>query len=133
MARQRVLHKTSPLELWNVMDEAVLHRTAGSPEIMREQYERVVKLCELPNVTIQILSYEAGAHPATSGSFAILRFPNRLYDDAVYIETMTTGAYIEDEREVHHYSLGFDRVRAIALSRDESLAMIKQAATRWRD
>lgn len=130
LARQPLLHRANPLELWTVMDEAVLRRTVGTPKVMREQYDRVVELAELPNVTIQVLSYDAGAHPATSGSFTILKFPNRMFDDAVYVEAMTTGAYIEEDREVHHYSLAFDHIRAIALSPDESLDMIKQAAAR---
>lgn len=130
MARQRVLHRETPLELWNVMDQAVLERTVGSPEVMRTQLEQLIALSELPNVTIQVLPFETGAHPATSGSFTILRFPNRLFDDAVYVETMTSDTYIENEWQVHRYSLGFDHVRAIALSPDESLIMIKQMASK---
>lgn len=128
LARQAILERPERPALWCVLDEAILHRVIGGPETMRAQYERVIELAELPNVTLQVLPFEVGAHPVTSGTFAILRFPSRFFDDVVYVEEMASGLYVESEKEVHRYSLAFDHVRAIALSPDESLALIKRSA-----
>ncbi|MCO5985921.1 DUF5753 domain-containing protein [Actinoallomurus spadix] len=70
LARQRVRHRERPLELWNVMDQAVLERSIGSPEIMRAQYEQLIELGELPNVTLQILLRPCTRYSVESRRFA---------------------------------------------------------------
>ncbi|GAA5041698.1 transcriptional regulator with XRE-family HTH domain [Thermocatellispora tengchongensis] len=130
MTRQKVLHRDPPLAIWMVLDEAALHRMVGNPEIMRAQCESLIRQAELPNVTIQVLSSAAGAHPGANTPFSILAFPE-LYDpDVVYIETMMSNLWIEDDGEVHRYSLAFDQLHAMALSPDDSRTFISQAARR---
>lgn len=124
MTRQAVLSHDQPVRVWTVMDEAVLRRVVGGPEVMREQYERLVSLTAEPNVTIQVLPYAAGAHPATAGAFSILEFSGAYDPDVAYLESMTGSFYIENDAEVFRYNVAFDHLRAMALSPDESSAMI---------
>jgi len=65
-----------------------------------------------------------GAHPATTGEFTILGFPELVAPDVVYLENMTSDLYVEREGEVFRYALAFDRLRALALGPDESAALI---------
>jgi hypothetical protein len=123
MTRQRLLTRTaSPLRLRAVVHEAALRCQVGSPAIMRAQYARLLELARLPTVELQVLPNEAGAHPATAGSFSILEFPEA-HDPAVaYVETMTGNLFVEKDAEVFRYTLAFDRLCAMALSPAESLA-----------
>ncbi|HET9558475.1 MAG TPA: helix-turn-helix transcriptional regulator, partial [Actinomycetota bacterium] len=75
MARQILLTREDPPRLWAVVDEAALRRPVGGREVMRGQLERLIEATKLPNVTLQILPFASGAHPAMVGSFAVLRFP----------------------------------------------------------
>nr|BFE66871.1 hypothetical protein GCM10020092_001720 [Actinoplanes digitatis] len=62
MARQALLIQDDPIELWVVLDEAVVSRPVGGDEVMRDQLLRLVEATRMPNVTLQILPFAAGAH-----------------------------------------------------------------------
>jgi transcriptional regulator with XRE-family HTH domain len=127
--RQRLLTKDQdPLRFWTVIDEAALRRVVGSPQIMRAQCARLLELAQLPNVTIQVLTDAAGVHPGLAGKFAIMEFPERHDPAVVYIETMTSNLYVENDTAVYRYTLAFDHLRALALGPQESAAYIGHLA-----
>ena len=103
MARQIVLTREQPPRLWAVVDEAALRRPVGGREVMRGQLERLIEATKLPNVTLQVLPFDAGAHPAMVGSFSILRFPEQELPDVVYLEHLTSAIYLNKPEEVDQY------------------------------
>jgi transcriptional regulator with XRE-family HTH domain len=126
MQRQEVLHRNDPLELWLILDEAVLRRMAGSSQVMRQQLEYLHEASQWPNVTLQVLSFGSGLHPGMGGPFAIIEFPERLDPDVVYTEGVTGQAYIEErDREVRARSETFDLLRATALPPADSVRLIR--------
>jgi DNA-binding XRE family transcriptional regulator len=102
-ARQAVLTRPDPPRLWAVIDEAALRRPVGSPEIMRTQIERLIEATRLPNVTLQVLGFRAGAHPAMVGAFSILRFADADLPDVVYLEHLTGAIYLDKREDVRQY------------------------------
>ncbi|MFC5830290.1 helix-turn-helix domain-containing protein [Nonomuraea insulae] len=130
MTRQKVLRRDDPLNIWMVLDEAALYRLIGGAEVMKAQCASLIRLSELPNVTIQVLTSAVGAHPGGNTPFSVLSFPEVYDPDVVYIETMTSSLWIEDDSEVHRYSLAFDQVRAMALSPDDSAELISEVVGR---
>ena len=124
MTRQRALTKDGPPQLSVVLDEAAVLRQVGSPEVVREQLAHLITMAGRPNIMIQVLPLAVGAHPATTGEFTILGFPELVAPDVVYLENMTSDLYVEREGEVYRYTLAFDRLRALALGPDESAALI---------
>jgi transcriptional regulator with XRE-family HTH domain len=103
MARQTLLTREQPPRLWAVVDEAALRRPVGGPEVMRGQLERLIEAAKLPNVTLQILPFDVGAHSAMQGSFSILRFADRELPDVVYLEHLTNAVYLDKRDEVERY------------------------------
>ena len=87
-----------------VVDEAALRRPVGGRQVMRAQLERLVELTELPNVTLQVLPLEAGAHPAMVGAFSILRFADEELPDVVYVEHLTSALYLSKREDVDQYA-----------------------------
>ena len=77
MARQAVLDKPDPPNVWAVVDEAVLRRPAGSPAVMHGQLKHLLDLAQRPNITIQVMPFQAGGHSAAGGPFSILGPPTR--------------------------------------------------------
>lgn len=63
-----------------------------------------------------------------AGIFSILSFPARYDDDVVYIETLTSNLWVEDERDVHCHTRVLDHLRAIAYEVDESISFIATVA-----
>lgn len=128
LARQRLLTEVSPPEYWTVIDEAVLHRSVGGPEVMAAQLRRLLELAALPHVTIQVVPFGTGAHPGMEGPFLILGFPEQADPDVVYVDSTTSGAYLEMPADVRRYALMFDHLRAAALKPDDSVDLISTFA-----
>ncbi len=111
MARQKLLTTTDdPLRLWAVVDEAVLRRPLGGPEVMREQIRRLIEVCSMPNVTIQVIPFDKGGHAAAGGPFSVLRFAEPDLPDVVYLEQLTSALYLDRREDVDHYLAVMERV-----------------------
>ncbi|MDL4774531.1 helix-turn-helix domain-containing protein [Actinomadura xylanilytica] len=127
-ARQERLADDSPIELWAILNEAVIRRVVGSTETMREQLHHVADMTDLPHISIQVLPFRAGAHPAMDGSFTILGFPEAFDPDVGYLENQTGSLYLEEEHQVQRYKLIHEHLVAKALDPDESRALLTRAA-----
>ncbi|MEV4705635.1 helix-turn-helix transcriptional regulator [Actinoplanes sp. NPDC049316] len=128
MARQALLIQDDPIDLWVVLDEAVVSRPVGGDEVMRDQLVHLAGMSELPNVTLQILPFAAGAHAGMDGTFAILDFPDAEDPDVVFAENATGGLFLEKTDELRKYNSIFETIRATALSPEESRNMIAMLA-----
>jgi hypothetical protein len=111
-----------------VLDEAVLHREAGNRGLMRMQLEHLVEIGRLPNVTIQVLPYAAGAHPSMGTSFYIVQLPEETDHDVVCLDDLTSSAYLEEPEDLRRYRLVFDHLQAAALVDAESAKLIARVA-----
>jgi transcriptional regulator with XRE-family HTH domain len=127
LRRQELLTKRNPVQLWAVVDEAVIRRVVGGNDVMRGQMERLVEAAQRPNVTLQVLPYAAGAHPGVLGAFVVMDFPDP-DPPIVYIDTMAGELFIEKETDVEQYRTTYQQLIALALSPPESLKMVTQAA-----
>ena len=136
MGRQSLLSQDDPIDLWVVLDEAVISRPVGGEAVMRTQLERLVAAAELPNVTLQVLPFEVGAHAGMDGTFTILSFPEPGDPDVVYAENATGGLFLEKREELQKYIFIFDHIRAAAMRPEESVALIAKLAEeplwKWR-
>ncbi|MGA5305212.1 helix-turn-helix domain-containing protein [Nucisporomicrobium flavum] len=128
MARQALLIQDDPIDLWVVLDEAVVSRPVGGDEVMRDQLVHLARMSELPNVTLQILPFAVGAHAGMDGTFAILDFPDVEDPDVVFAENATGGLFLEKTDELRKYNSIFETIRATALSPEESRNMIAMLA-----
>ena len=69
LARQQLLTRPSPPEYWVVLDETVLRRPVGGQQVMRAQLAHLIEAAGRPNVTVQVIPFAAGWHPALYGMF----------------------------------------------------------------
>ncbi|HEX6527658.1 MAG TPA: helix-turn-helix transcriptional regulator [Streptosporangiaceae bacterium] len=129
MERQKRLTASDPLTVWQVLNEAVIRRPVGGADVMRAQLDHLIEVASLKNVTLQILSFDKGAHPAMIGSFQMMEFPDPADPEVVYLETQTGALYVEKQQDVREYGLRFDYARAQALGPAESRAMLIQLAS----
>ncbi|MET8052846.1 helix-turn-helix transcriptional regulator [Streptosporangium sp. NPDC005286] len=120
MARQQRLTRPDAPTLWAVMDEAVLRRPIGGPQVLRAQIDHLLEAVELPNVKLQIMPFDRGGHAAAGGPFSILRFPERDLPDVVYMEQLTSALYLDKLDETDHYMQVMDRLCIQAYSLAES-------------
>jgi len=123
-ARQGILTRDeAPPQLRAIVDEAVLHRVVGGSAVMAAQLNRVVQACELPNVTVQVIPYDAGAHPALDSTFILLEFAPPV-PGVVYVEGLAGQMYLERPQDVERYIHVFQRLSTISLSPQESIELL---------
>ncbi|WJV51734.1 helix-turn-helix domain-containing protein [Streptomyces flavofungini] len=124
-ARQAVLSRPGhPLEVWAIIHVAALHqRFAIRPATMREQLRRLLDVAELPNVTVQVMPLDATVHPGTVGAFTLVGFPGPT-PDVVSLENLRGATYLEGDEDTAPFAKAFERIRAAALSVEDSLALI---------
>jgi transcriptional regulator with XRE-family HTH domain len=128
MARQAVLTRDPAPELWAILDEAVLRREIGGPDVLRRQMLRLIEMSELPTITIQVLPFSVGAHPALNGSFILLEFADGADQPLAYSEGITGGVFRNKAENVRHYRLSFEALRELSLSPEESLEAVAAVA-----
>jgi transcriptional regulator with XRE-family HTH domain len=126
--RQHRFEDVPPLELWAILDEAVIRRTVGGPTVMRRQLHHLAVEADRTGMTMQILPFSCGAHAAHAGPFSILEFPDRSDSEVAYVESVAGYIYLEKDRDVRARSEAFDRLRAAALSPGASCDLISQVA-----
>jgi Domain of unknown function (DUF5753) len=115
-----------------VLNEGLLRREVGGPEVMAEQLDHLADLARLPNVTVQVLTFTAGAHAAMGAPFMILSFPELAHPDVIYFEHAAQHVHLEEASDVHWYTLAFDHLRAQALDPDRSLTLVRRVAEEHR-
>jgi hypothetical protein len=103
MARQQLLTRPDPPQLWAVLDEAALRRPIGGVDVMRAQLQALIDVSELDNVTVQVMPFRSGGHAAEGGAFTILRFPERDLPDVVYLEHVTSAIYLDRRTDADAY------------------------------
>jgi len=130
--RQRRFDGDPPIELWAVLDEAVIRRPVGGNSVMREQLEHLLAAADRPGVTIQVLPFGCGAHAGHGGPFSILEFPNRSDSEVAYVESVVGIIYLEKDRDVRARAEAFDRLRAAALAPGASADLIARVADELR-
>ncbi|OKI21547.1 helix-turn-helix domain-containing protein [Saccharothrix sp. CB00851] len=127
LRRQDALDREeSPLELVAVIDEAVLHRRIGGAQVLGQQLDHLLKAAERPNITIRVLPYSVGVHPALHGPFIVLEFPIERDPGVVYVEDRIGGRYRDDTEEIDEYAAVVGRLLELALPESESASMIHE-------
>jgi hypothetical protein len=125
--RQELLRQETT-ELSAVLNEAVLLRPVGGADVMSEQLAHLADLSELPNVTVQVLPFTAGGHPAMTTPYVILSFADAPDESIVYLENLTNGQALEEPEHVGGYTLVHERMCKLALGPDESTARLREAS-----
>ncbi|KLJ03568.1 helix-turn-helix transcriptional regulator [Streptomyces albidoflavus] len=126
LARQEVLRAERPLELSAVIDESVLHRTIGGPEVMRDQLAALREAAALPHVVLQVLPFTSGEHIGLTGPFVIFSFPNTNDLDLVVLDHLTSSLYLERKEDLSAYADAFASLQARALSAEDSLLLLAE-------
>jgi len=125
LARQQLLHRPDPPGYWVVLDETALRRPIGSRHVMRDQIEHLIAAAQQPGITIQVIPFAAGWHPALYGMFWIFRFPDAQLPDIVYSEALTGANYLSKPEETARYAEALDRMCAQAASPEHTITILR--------
>jgi hypothetical protein len=129
MTRQQILDRQDPPRLRVVLNEAAVRRMVGGPDVMRAQLARLTADRDRSNVTVQVLPFTAGEHPAmASGPFVLLEFPQAADPGVVTAENLTGSLSLDAPDDFRQYARTFDFLQAAALGPRESRDMLSTLA-----
>ncbi|MEU9508457.1 helix-turn-helix transcriptional regulator [Micromonospora sp. NPDC048170] len=135
--RQALLTRFAAPQLSVIINEAVLRRPVGTAKIMAEQLHQILKAAELPNVTVQVLTFSAGLHAgAMAGAFSILEFPRdsngkEVEPPVTYLEAATGAIYLDKPHETATYNAIWADMTSRALNESRSKSFIQQVAEEY--
>lgn len=122
LARQSILEKAT---VTAIVDESVLRRRVGTPEIM---YQQLVRLTEGPAI-VQVLPADAETYRHLDGSFALAMVDGL---EVGYVDTPAQGFIFERKGVILRLRRRWDAIRAEALPRGQSKSLILKAAEAWK-
>lgn len=129
LERQAILDRKDPPWLWVVLDEQVLRRGVGGPEVMHAQLTRLQELTDRPKITIQVIPADV-THPGLDGAFDIAETKQ---PPAIVYLAGADGQTVENADTAAKMAVLFDMLRAVALPAVASRGLIEEAAQRWKE
>ncbi|MEV7810184.1 helix-turn-helix transcriptional regulator [Streptomyces flaveolus] len=123
MARQSIFERTPAPSLSFVLEEATLRRKVGGTMVRQQQFERLLEIGRLSNVTLQVMPLDSPPHPGMSGRIELLKF-----EDGTAVgrsDGAFNGRTVSNLRELRVLELRYGTIRAQALPPGESLALIE--------
>ncbi|MGP2437933.1 DUF5753 domain-containing protein, partial [Streptomyces sp. JW3] len=132
MARARLFEEDHHVpSYWVILHESLLLDAILPAREMAEQLDQVAGLAARRRIVPQVLPRTCSPHPFMVGTLMFMTFPDA--PPLVYTESLHTGFTIDDPALVEEYRKSYDRLRAVALSPEASLALIEAAAEDYRN
>jgi Domain of unknown function (DUF5753) len=125
MQRQAVLYDEAR-RFEFVIGEAALRWRYGSAAVQLGQLDRIRSIATLPTVLIGIVPLSRETPAWDSHGFTI--FEDRVDDGDpfVHVETLTAGLNITEPTDVQAYRQMFDRLRELALDREDAKGLLAE-------
>jgi transcriptional regulator with XRE-family HTH domain len=125
LRRQREFFGPGRPDLMVMLDESVLYRTIGGPDVMERQLRQLRRLAGEGRTWIRIVPFTAAAPIALFGPFNILELGGE-QDAVLYRENFRNDEIVEDSMTVQTHRTSFEKLWGVALSEDESVAAIEK-------
>jgi hypothetical protein len=124
LARQKILARSDPPELWVLLAENILTWPVGGRDVMLAQLAYLQEVAEQPNCTMRIVPRQSGASEALEGSFKVITVRE---GEVGYIDAASGGRLVMDADGARALRSRFDRIGAKALPVDSTAGMIQRA------
>lgn len=126
VGRREVLNaKSAPQFESLIMESAVRLRIGGKP-VMAEQLRHLVKMTEKPDITLRVIPDLEAWHPGHAGSYILFGFPSS--PPIVHLEHYNSRVFLHEHEDTCAYQDATDKLRDLAMSEEESGALISQVA-----
>ncbi|MFF9436469.1 helix-turn-helix domain-containing protein [Streptomyces sp. NPDC014735] len=127
--RQSILERPdNPPTITVILNEGIIRRPVGGAVVMRQQLSRLSQLAAQPHITVRVLPFAAGAHPAMHGPFTLWDFEDETVGELAYLETLVDGGVHSDTEKVAPFVDAFERLDMLAADAELSASLIDRAA-----
>jgi len=128
--RAEILDNPATPSMWALLDESVLRRMVGGPEVMAEQLLHMVELTERKRIRMHVLPFEAGYHPILASMLALMWFEDQ--PPAAYTEGASIGKVHDSPSIVQRLQSRYHLALGDALPTKESVALLRATAKDYR-
>ncbi|BCM69689.1 helix-turn-helix domain-containing protein [Streptomyces tricolor] len=122
MDRQLIWQRDRPPVGHFVMEESILRRQVGGPDVMRRQIQQILEYTDPVHMSMQIMPMDRMPHAGLAGPMTLLETPE--HERLVYLEVQRASFMIDEPEEVSDYHLKYGMLRSQALSPDESARLL---------
>ena len=129
LERQRVLTKEDPPVLVALIDESVLRRNIGGPDVMRGQLKHLEQMAKNDNVIVQVVRMDSRICSQYNGPFILASYNGET--EIAFVDDAISGGVVEISDEVGKLRRKFEIFRGYALSEEESIRLVREVAESW--
>ena len=129
LGRQAVLSRPDPPQLLAILDESTLRRPIGGRTVMAQQLRHALRIAERPNIAIQVIPHDRGAHASLTGSFLILEFAKA--QTIVHLEHTGSSLFVDAPEKVAPFVSAVDTLRDTALDPRRSVEFVASVAAEY--
>jgi transcriptional regulator with XRE-family HTH domain len=120
LARQERFFSREPVgQLQAVIGQGALVREVGGVTVRQAQLQHLRQLATRNHVDIRVLPWSAGAHAAMTGGFTIFDFADPDDPAAVYVESLVSGSYHEQEQQIRRFRAAFAAIHEQSIPIEE--------------
>jgi hypothetical protein len=136
MSRQRRLAERAAAghapQLVAGMDEAVLRRPVGGPDVMRQQLDRLRQMMDEQWITVVIVPLDLDGHPGLGGIFELLSFDDDSQEpDLVFVESAVADFLLRAPEVTRSYRDTISRLVNVGLTGDRARSKIEEIRNSW--
>lgn len=121
--RAQLLDRPEPPKLDVLLDEAVLCRVIGGPEVFAEQLRHLLDVSERPSVSLRVIKFDAPVHPAVGVSFTVFDLPGDPVG-VVFREQLDANGFLDEPGAVARYRESLSGAARVAASAARSRELI---------
>lgn len=125
--KEALTREEEPLRLWAILYEPALRYVMGDVNVMHEQYDEIVRLASLDNVTVQVLPLNMRGY-LFEHDFSILMLGGRLPTTIQLDTAFGTASLADKPREVGRFSRHFEALSRSALPPEDTPKFLHQLA-----
>ncbi|MFD7167069.1 helix-turn-helix domain-containing protein [Streptomyces violascens] len=124
LARQQIFQRWPAPTFSFVLEETVLQRPMGGPEVHAQQLRRLLDVGQLRTVELQVMPTACPDHPSLDGAFTLLTPKGR--QQVAYVESYGHARLSTEPEDVRIFSERYGIIRAQALTPRKSLSLIEE-------
>ncbi|MFJ8214323.1 Scr1 family TA system antitoxin-like transcriptional regulator [Streptomyces sp. NPDC096033] len=122
LERQKLLTRTPYITFSFIIEQSLIERQTGGPEVTRELIDNLLECGNLPNVDIQIMPLVSPEHAGTDGPFQVLETVE--HEWLGYSEGQQSGVVISDLKDISLLHQRYAKLRIQALNPSDSAGLL---------
>lgn len=126
-ARQSLFRALHRPEFTFLVHEQALRLPVGGTDVLREQLHHLLRMSVRTYISLRVVPAVIGAHAGIDGSFVFMEYDE--IGPVVFLETEAGNLYVENPEHIRKYRQILASLSHVALSEEESRALIAAIAT----